>query len=61
MSEELKKCPFCGGPPTIKSLYGDAPERCVVGCLSKKCKVNPHLCASTQKKGIKIWNTRAGE
>jgi ribosomal protein L37AE/L43A len=48
--QELKPCPFCGGPATIKSRY-----RTIISC--KKCDFE--LAKWDKSLAVGTWNTRA--
>lgn len=54
MSEELKACPFCGGPAIL--LYGLEGEY-AVGCSDDNCE----FCGEDSRDNQKViaqWNTR---
>lgn len=57
-SEDLLKCPFCGGKAKLhiigKSYY--------VTCDGSYCKIKPTTWAySVKEKAIKEWNRRAND
>ena len=59
MSEELKRCPFCGGKAVIEHpIVGEDKNGVLVfyiECLSCECgtKYKPD-----EQEAIKVWNTR---
>ena len=67
MTEELKPCPFCGGPAELK----DARKFLVVSrqsyitpysvsCENKQCGVKPHTpFVDSEQEAITAWNRRA--
>ncbi len=53
MSEELKPCPFCGGPAElIKTARGNFFVQCACCC-------NGTLYYRTEKDAVQHWNRRA--
>ena len=63
-SEELKKCPFCGGEAEISHGHFDGKATSYVMC--KRCEASGEFFAisfkySSDDKAVKAWNRRAGE
>lgn len=54
----LKKCPFCGEEPIIKTVSGSA----YISCGNKNCYVHPmtEMYWDVQK-AMRDWNTRKEE
>lgn len=69
MSEELKRCPFCGGEANIFSWWSENEEcgKASVGC-ARESYTNGHECARifimrvnekiAREDAIRIWNRR---
>lgn len=58
MSEELMRCPFCGGNATIHIGAGKLKLGRSVGCQNEDCRVNPEVVSNDLASAVKIWNTR---
>jgi ssDNA-binding Zn-finger/Zn-ribbon topoisomerase 1 len=65
MAEELKPCPFCGGPMTLKvsrsnghQIFGSHTKECAFSDISA-CMQEPSDCEWVADEIIKRWNTRA--
>jgi hypothetical protein len=65
MAEELKACPFCGGPMTLKisrsnghQIFGSHTKECAFSDISA-CMQEPSDCEWVADEIIKRWNTRA--
>lgn len=65
MSEELKPCPFCGGPMTLRvsrsnghQIFGKHTKDCAFSDISA-CMQEPSNCEWVADEIIKRWNTRA--
>ena len=57
MSEQLKPCPFCGGPGKLKSEVGYTKW---IVCDGDNCPISPecnHYLTETE--AIAAWNTRS--
>lgn len=55
MSDELKRCPFCGGEATFGA--NSRPGHEYIRCGS--CKARTYSCYETQQEAIEAWNSRA--
>ena len=59
MSDELKRCPFCGG---VAVVYFDDPSiqnEFKVGCDDADCPVSPETkWFGSRKSAVEKWNTR---
>lgn len=55
MSDDLKPCPFCGGPAVA------SPTRTsyIVECNNAGCRVNPDALATFKHDAIAAWNRRS--
>lgn len=67
MSEELKRCPFCGGEAEVSS-FNNLPFDCGVIVTCRECGIalhessrNGHPNADTRRKAVKRWNQRVYE
>jgi len=58
MSQELKPCPFCGGPAELICVKGDNEKPGVVVCMS--CEASGPE-APTGSLSIAAWNKRSVE
>lgn len=57
-SEDMKRCPFCGGKAEL--IYIDRQYReCFVKCL--KCKVEQGHVYASKKTAITAWNRRIAD
>ena len=56
MSEELKPCPFCGGPADVMT-FGEKNQYCTISCCACHAKINRNGKAIA----IRDWNTRVKE
>lgn len=60
MSDELRPCPFCGGPAMYMGPdYQDS--RHVILCNGRDCLARPTMRASTRRHVILDWNNRPVE
>lgn len=61
MSEELKKCPFCGGETEMgKSGFGPVDEPSVIAFVDVTCKdCGAMAMKDTEAEAVTAWNTRA--
>ena len=60
MSNELKKCPFCGGEAQLK-MVGEMKYLLMYKCENKSCFHTPLRgcdARSTERDARKIWNKR---
>jgi len=55
MSEELKPCPFCGGPAELRKT----PNMYMVECANAGCGSNPDVLQILKQDAIAAWNCRA--
>ena len=55
MSEDLKRCPFCGGEAKITRPLAEGAEVCC-----KTCRATTWMCYP-EERAIKRWNTRPEE
>ncbi len=51
MSDELLRCPFCGGTPDAHS--------CIVECANPDCWAQPSISCGTSDESVAAWNRRA--
>lgn len=54
----LKPCPFCGARPLFWEI---PPLTSEIICENKRCRVRPHVCETSPKRAIAVWNRRKGE
>lgn len=62
MSDELKRCPFCGGEAVVSSFGREGDEHFWIECSNAFCPVSPETCEfGSEADAIAAWNRRVGE
>jgi len=56
MTEALKRCPFCGGRPTLRE---NPPQLFWLSCEDIACTARPKVYSLSKAEAIARWNTRA--
>lgn len=56
---EAKPCPWCGMVPSIEPWHGGGPQKRRLSCENERCAVAPHITASTRRRALVTWNSRA--
>lgn len=63
MSEQLKRCPFCGGDAVLVKggygLFNPVPHDFAVKCTD--CGASTMRFSASEKGAIEAWNRRASE
>lgn len=60
MSDELKPCPFCGGPALFKETGTRKYDDWLVYCTKCGCRC-PWEFSPDKESAMKVWNTRVPE
>lgn len=59
MTDNLKRCPFCGGKPEVSSFKdGNGRLLYAINCDMKDCPTNPAWATRAEKDAIAAWNRR---
>lgn len=57
-SSKALPCPFCKSVPWLMPWHGGGPKKRNLMCRNEDCPVQPNVCAPTEVRAIKAWNTR---
>jgi hypothetical protein len=57
MMDDLKPCPFCGGPPSI--FDGADVSLSSIGCANIDCDIEPSTDYLSWDESVTAWNRRA--
>ena len=57
MRPDLKPCPFCGAPATLKN--NKRLRYCEIACENPECDVRASLVTGSEASAVAAWNRRA--
>lgn len=64
---EIKKCPFCGGDPSVDRLFQYDPVdpskiiNIFYGISCSSCRAQSYRYCGSEEEAIMYWNQRTGE